>query len=356
MSRSRRWTFFSWLAATVFCAGCTGSTVIAPPALSSSPSPPVALGAGTLAVINRDNRNAQRVWLFPPRGDNFTKEIVFPGARYVPNSLAFDRREHLYIGYNDTQGDGSYNVTEVNVRNLDIVRTIHGLRQWEFSSVAVDDANYLYVNTKSIVGGDVKIYRPDAETKPTIEIGSIRRPLTTLVSGDDVWVGYEGAGGNELVRYHVRSSSQTGSVKLGGDEPLALAVNRDGTLIASLLRTSGTRAVNVFDVKSGQFARQLFKDQNLTAFVGDQSGNLYLSHQGFRTQGKIFFCSFRDCNHSVETVANRPFELAVSPLDGRLYVSTDGKRSVEVYNPRTGNLVQRLAFTDFEPGPLALEP
>lgn len=355
MSRSLRRSF-SWVVAALLCAGCTGNAVTVPPPLTSSPSPPVALGSGTLAVINRDNPAAQRVWIFPPHSDNFTKELVFPGARYVPNSLAFDRRGHLYIGYNDTAGDGAYEVVEANVRNLDIVRTIRGLPRWDRSSVAVDSADYLYVNTKSLVGGDIKIYRPNLETNPAIEIKSILRPLVTLVSGDDLWVGYEGLGVHSLTRYHVRSSNQTASLKIGTDEPVALAVNTGGTLIAPLLKSSGARVVNVYDVKSGQFARQIFRGPNLEAFVGDRSGNLYLAQRGVGTDGHIFFCTFRDCPHSIESLARRPFELAVSPLDGRLYVSTDGKRSIEVYHPRTGNRVQRIALHDFAPGPLALEP
>ena len=355
MSRSLRHNFWR-IAALLLCAGCTGNAVTVPPPLTSSPNPPVALGTGTLAVINHDNPASQLVWIFPPHNDKFTKQIVFPGARYVPNSLAFDHRGHLYIGYNDTAGGGAYEVVEVNARNLDIVRTIGGLPRWDHSSVAVDNADYLYVNTKSFVGGDIKIYRPNSETKPAIEIKSILRPLVTLVSDDDLWVGYEGLGVYSLTRYHVRSSNQTASLKIGTDEPVALAANAGGTLIAPLLKSSGSRVVNVYDVKSGQLARQIFRGPNVEALVGDQSGNLYLSQRGVGNDGHIFFCSFRDCPHSVESLAHRPFELAVSPLDGRLYVSTDGKRSVEAYDPRTGDRVQRIALSDFAPGPLALEP
>ena len=85
-------------------------------------------------------------------------------------------------------------------------------------------------------------------------------------------------------------------------------------------------------------------------------GHVYIS-QREPNNGKIYLCTFRDCTHTIETLAARPLALAVSPLDGNLYASTEGKSSIEVYNPRTGNLVMRIPeMSDLLPGPLAIEP
>ncbi len=344
----------SWIVVSLLWAGCSGSASTIPLQPSSSPAPPVALGRGTLAVINRHDPNANRVWLFPPHSDRFTREITFPGSRFVPNSLAFDRRGHLYIGVNDTSGSGEYAVIEIDVQSLNVVREIHGLPLWPNSSVAVDDQNYLYVNTKSFIGGDVKIYRPNAETKPAIEIKDHHTPLTILVAAGELWVGFQGAFEDVLARYRLRSNNRTWFQPIKNNLPRALAVNGDGSLIAPLVSRPGTRAVDVYDVKSGQRARTLVESGRLEAIVGD-AGHVYIS-QREPDNGKIYLCTFRDCTHTIETLAGRPLALAVSPLDGNLYASTAGKSSIEVYNPRTGTLVMRIAMSDLEPGPLAIEP
>lgn len=353
MAGSRRWSLWA-VALSLICAGCSSTIGSVPPQPAGSSAPPIALGRGTLAVINRHNPDAQRVWIFPPHSDRFTREIAFPGSRFVPNSLAFDRRGHLYIGLNDTSGSGEYAVIEIDVQSLDLVREIHGLPQWQNSSVAVDDENYLYVNTKSFVGGDVKIYRPNAETKPAIEIKDHHTPLTILVAANELWVGFQGAFEDVLARYRLRSNNRTWFQPIKNNLPRALAVNADGSLIAPLVSRPGTRAVDVYDVKSGQRARTLVESGRLEAIAGD-AGHVYIS-QREPNNGKIYLCTFRDCTHTIETLAARPLALAVSPLDGNLYASTEGKSSIEVYNPRTGNLVMRIAMSDLLPGPLAIEP
>lgn len=352
MTYFRRWRTSALVLGLLF-AGCS-STITGVPQTSGSPAPPVVLGRGTLAVINRHNPNAKKVWIFPPHSETFTREITFPGSRFDPNSLAFDRRGDLYIGYNDTSGSGEYGVTEVNVQSLNIVRQIHGLPQWPNGSVAVDDQNYLYVNTKSLIGGDVKIYRPNAETKPAIEIKDHHTPMTILVAAGELWVGFEGAFEDALARYRLRSNNRTWFQLIKNNLPRGLAVNGDGTLIAPLVSRPGTRAVDVYDVKSGQRARTLVESGRLEAIAGD-GRHVYVS-QREPDNGKIYLCTFRDCTHTIATLASRPLALAVSPLDGNLYASTAGKSSVEVYDPRTGNLVMRIAMQDFEPGQLAIEP
>src|SRR5581483_8504265 len=106
---------------------------------------------GTLAVLtilNADNR----ISIFPPNSDKSTRDIT-PGA--AANSLAFDKRGHLYYGMN--AGHDEYFVREVNVQTGERVRAIDLRPSWQFSSVATDDHNVLYVNTKSFIGGDVEL-------------------------------------------------------------------------------------------------------------------------------------------------------------------------------------------------------
>src|SRR5690348_10300422 len=147
---------FPWILAALLFAGCGGGGGTVPQP-STLPRPPAVLGRGSLAVVNIAQRNAKRVWAFPPHGENFTREFLVHGSQYELNSLAFDRRGHLYIGFNDTSSGGKYNVVEVNVQSGEVVREIR-VPQWSDSSVATDDQDNLYVNTKSFIGGNVEIF------------------------------------------------------------------------------------------------------------------------------------------------------------------------------------------------------
>ena len=153
--RRSRWL---WMFAGLLCAGCGGGggggTVPQPP-----PAPPAVLGTGTLDVIV----NSARVLVYPPNGDKPAREFSLPG--YV-NSLAFDRRRHLYIGFNHE----NYFVRDVDVQTGDRARLIELQPGWNQSSVATDSNNVLYVNTKSTVGGNVKLFRPEDAGKPYLEI------------------------------------------------------------------------------------------------------------------------------------------------------------------------------------------
>ncbi|MGA8533907.1 MAG: WD40 repeat domain-containing protein [Candidatus Tumulicola sp.] len=288
----------SWIVVGLLWAGCSGSASTVPPQPSGSPAPPIIEGRGTLAVINAADPNAKRVWIFPTHSDQFNREITVPGSRFQPNSLAFDRRGHLYVGINDTSLGGSYNVVEVNVQSLETIREIRDLPQWSHSSVATDDQNNLYVNTKAFIGGDVRIFRPDTETKPYIEIKDHHSPLTTLVARDALWVGYEGAFSNALARYRLRSTDRTWFQTIGSSEPLALAVNPESSLIATFVRRNSKRAVDVIDVKSGKLARALLEGGRL---AGDDERRIRkrlrfgkLSRQGQRLQLPRLYLLFRD--------------------------------------------------------------
>lgn len=338
------------------CAGCGGSTQTVPQP-TRSPAPPITAARGTLAVVNVADANAKRVWVFPPHSEKFTRQLlVGHGSHWQPNSLAFDRRGNLYVGVNDTRSGGEYHVIELNVQSAEIVRHLQ-LPQWPNSSVATDDHNDLYVNTKSFVGGDIKIFSDNiAETKPYLEIKDHHTPLTMLVTRNALSVGYEGAFANALARYGLRSKDRTFFKTIGDNIPVTLAENSEGSLMAALVRRkAGGRAVDVIDVKSGEVARTIITG-NLPVMTGDESGHVYVSEVLGGGDGKIHVCTFKGCVYSIETSLGRARALAVSPLDGMVYAAFDGKKSVTVYDPRTGNVVMRIAMTDFEPTVLALEP
>ncbi len=346
------WRSLSSLVVSLLWVGCSGSVSTVPPPPLVSPAPPVVAGRGALAVVNVADRNAKRVWIFPPHSDKFIREIIFHGSHFEPNSLAFDRRGHLYIGVNDTSSPGAYRVLEVNVRDFKVAREIDGLRQWNRGSVGTDDENNLYVATKAFIGGDIKIYRPNRETRPYIEIKDPLDPSRMLVGRSALWVGYTGAAGifNTLTRYRLRSTDQTWVQSIGSNLSSALAANSDDSLLAVVLSLDRKNAVDVFDPKSRERARIL---EGYGKIASDESGNLYVAER----PNKVHVCSFRSCTHSFETPYTwSPLAVAVSPLDGTLYVTTGGKPSVEVYDPRTGKLVMRIAQKGFEPTALAIEP
>ena len=341
-----------WIVVGLLWVGCSGSiSTVAPPPLVS-PAPPVVAGRGTLAVVNVADPNAKRVWIFPPHSDKFSREIIFHGSQFEPNSLAFDRRGHIYIGVNDTSSPGAYRVLEVNVRDFKVAREIDGLRQWNRGSVGTDDQSNLYVATKAFVGGDIKIFRPDRGTRPYIEIKDPLEPIRMLVGRNALWVGYTGAAGifNALARYRLRSTDQTWVQSIGSDLTSALAANPDDSLLAAVLTLNKKGVVDVFDPKSRKRARILEGHGRMTS---DESGNLYVAER----PDKVHVCSFRSCTHAFETPYTwSPLAVAVSPLDGMLYVTTGGKPSLEIYDPRTGKLVMRIAQQGFQPTALAIEP
>lgn len=346
MSRSRRWSLMC-VAASVFWTGCNSGAVTVPSHPSNSPAPPVVLGRGTVAVIDRTPTVA-RILIFPPHSDKFTQEFSIGGSRAVPNSLAFDRRSHLYIGINNSAGGGSYEILELNVQNGRLVREITGLPSWSHSSVATDSESVLYVNTKAFVGGDVQLYRQTG-TKPWIEIKDSHSPLTMLVAGDSLWVGYEGLLADALARYRLRSKDRTWFETTGNSLPLRLAVNPEGSLIAAKLRRNSKFTVAVTIVKSGK--REQILDSSAEAMTSDGSGNLYIAE----LRGKIHRCTFHGCSQSFETSATN-LALALSPLDGMLYVACSGKSSIHVYNPRTGSQVMYIPISGGSPSHLAIEP
>lgn len=352
MSRSRRWSL-AWIVAGLLCAGCGGNAVtLAPLQPTSSPAPPVVLGRGTLAVINRFNRDAKRVWIFPPHSDQFTREIVFHGSKFEPNAVAFDHRGHVYVGVNDTSSGGGYHVVEVDLQTFHVIRDIRGMPSWAHSSIAIDKHNVLYVNTKAFVGGDIKMFRR-GETKPSLEIKDPLSPLTTLIARDALWVGYEGFPSNALGRYRLYSKDRTWLKTIARGVPLSLAVNPDSSLVAAFVRRNSMRSVDVIDVKSGQRLRTLKEGGVLTAMTSDDSGHIYIAEA---LPGKIHVCTFESCTRSFETNSSRSVALAVSPLDGNLYVASLGKSSVQAFDPKTGSLVRSILLPDFEPSALAIEP
>lgn len=340
-----------WIVVSLLWAGCSGTVSTVPPQPPGPPAPPIVLSRGTLAVINNADGAARRVWIFPPHSDTFSKEIIFHGSQFHPNSLAFDRRGHIYIGVNDTSPKGAYRVLEVNLRDFKVAREIDGLRQWDRGSIGTDDQSNLYVATKAFIGGDIKIFRPNRETRPYIEIKDPLEPSRILVGRNALWVSYTGAAGifNTLAQYRVRSTSQTWVQALGSSRAGALAANPDDSLLAAVISTNHA-VVDVFDPKS---RKRTLIVADFGPLASDESGNLYQASR----PDKVHVCTFHSCTRSFETPNSwAPLAAAVSPLDGMLYVTTGGKPSVEVYDPRNGNLVMRIAQKGFQPTALAIEP
>lgn len=346
-----------WIAVGVLCAGCNGSAVhLVPP--PGSPAPPNLTARGTLAVVNISNRNAKRVWVFPPNSDKFRQELLVPGSNHELNSVAFDGRGHLYIGFNNTASVGSYRVVEVNLHTSDVVREIK-VAKWPLSSVATDDHDNLYLNNKAFIGGDVNLYGSNKDTQPYARIKNHRNPVTIAVAAGWLWVGYEGAPNNALARYRLRSTDETWFKTIGDDVPLSLASNADGTLLAALVKPkSGGRSVDIYDVKSGQKARTVLHQNDLTAMASDGEGHIYVAELGRQAgpNAKIHVCTFRGCSATFETLSVRARAMAVSPLDGLLYIAMSGKDSVQVFNPKTGHFVRTIIQPEFEPTALAIEP
>ncbi len=247
-----RYRHASWIAASLLFVGCSGSVGGVAPQPSVSPAPPSGAARGTLgvAMIGHDPQES-RIRIFPPHSDQFSRERVTGGLKFQPNSLAFDRRGHLYVGYNDSSAGGRYEVDDIDAKSWTLTRTIK-FPQWPNSSVATDDHDNLYVNTKAFIGGDIEIFRNNAETKPYIRIKDHHSPLTMLVGRDALWVGYEGAFANALARYRLRSTDRTWFQTIGRNIPVALSVNTDGSLVAAMVRLKSGRAVDVIDVAVGE--------------------------------------------------------------------------------------------------------
>jgi DNA-binding beta-propeller fold protein YncE len=321
--RSDRWSLWGVLV-SLLIADCSGSVATVPqPTFSSGP---VVLGRGTVAVVDRQS-SVTKVLIFPPNSDTFTGEISIHTSRQIANSAAFDRRGRLFVGLNDPSAGGKYEVLEFNVPTLKLVRDITNLPSWSRSSVATDDENVLYVNTKSLVGGDIKLYRP-GETKPSIEIKDHHSPVAMTVASGSLWVGFEGAFADALARYRLRSANRTWFETIGNHLPLKLAVNPGGSLIAAKLYRNSKGSVDVADVSSGKRKRIL--DIGPEAMASDDSGHLYAAE----LRGKIHTCTFTGCSGSFDTGATN-LALAVSPVGGLVYVACIGKTTLQVFDPRT---------------------
>lgn len=350
MACRSRWSFL-WIAAGLLFAGCSGNVATIPSPSSGTPGPAV-LGRGTVAIIVREpGSNDKRIWVFPPNSDQY-REILIPSSRGNPNSLAFDRREHLYIGINNTAAN-HYEVLEINLPAFKVQRDIHVKPSWSDSSVVVDEQNVLYVNTKAFIGGDVKMFRR-GEREPSLEIKDPLSPLTTLIANKALWIGNEGFPSNALTRYPLYSKNRAWMKTIGRSFTMSLAVNPESSLVAALVRRNNTRAVDVIEVGSGKRVRTLAEDVNLRAMASDHSGNVYIA-QAAAGADKLYVCTFQGCTRTVD-LRSKPLALAISPLDGNLYVATIGKSTLEVFDPKTFNIVRTIFLQGFDPSVITIEP
>lgn len=344
MLLSHRWSVL-WVFVGLLC-GCSGSAGSVPAQRLGSPAPPAALGSGTLAVLTTLNAD-NRISVFAPNSDKSMREISL-GA--PANSLAFDKRGHLYYGMN--AGHDEFFVREIDVGSGQRVRSLDLRPSWSFSSVATDDHNVLYVNTKSFVGGDVELFRPE-DDKPYLKIKDPLTPLTISIARGSLWVGYQGAFADALARYDLRSTKQTWLQNVNTYFPKGIAVNSDGTLVAASVRRNGKTTVAAYEVKSSRW-KQLHEGDT-QALASDDAGHLYIAQRS----GRILLCTFQECPHSFETHL-QIVTLMVGPTDGMLYVAADnanGKQSgVYVYNPKTTSLLREILLGKSRPHRIAIEP
>ena len=350
-----RWRL-SWIVLSLLCAGCSGSAGTVPmPQPSVSPAPPIALGRGTLAVISHKGSH-EFVLIFPPNGDQPTHQIPIHdehGQHLKGNSLAFDRRGHLYIGMHDTSQGGKYYILEVDIHNWVVVRDIV-VSGWSFSSVATDNENYLYVNTKAAVGGDIDIFRDNRETKPYLEIKDHHNPVSTFVARDALWVGYSGLFSRVLARYRLRSTERTLFEPISTGRVDAMTVNPEGSLVAVLTKDASRPTAHVFDVNSKRL-RKLLEAAQLSAMTSDESGDLFIGEYKDR-EWTIAVTDFGGNSFGRITSSAHPAQaLAVSPLDGTLYVASRNASDVRVYNSQNGKFLKDLPV-GFNPSALAFEP
>ncbi|HEY1653639.1 MAG TPA: hypothetical protein VGF86_00840 [Candidatus Tumulicola sp.] len=358
MSNSRRWIFL-WVVASLLSTGCSGSAGVIPvPQPSGSAGPPNALGRGTLAVISHKGPH-QFVLIFPPNGDKFIRQIPIRdehGQHLVGNSLAFDRRGHLYIGMHDTSPGGKYLILEVDLQSGAVVRFVV-VPGWSDSSVATDDENYLYVNTKATVGGDVEIFRNDRETHPYLRIKDHHIPVRIVVDRHGLWVGYFGLFAAVLARYRLRSTDRTLFQPIATNRIDALMLNPEGSLAAVLTKRENAKdVVDAIDVKSGKSVRKLAEAAHLTAMTRDESGDVFIGEQRINGgEWTIAVTNFSKAFYGRYASIGAPQALATSPLDGTLYVASRATSGIRVYNSKNGKLLKELSAGD-DPSALAFEP
>lgn len=351
---------FLWIAVGLISAGCGGSTGSVPPQPSSSPAPPSVLGRGTLAVISREGAR-QRVLIFPPNSDKPAREILIHdehGQHLKGKSLVFDRRGHLYIGTHDTSANGKFFILEVDIHNWKVVRTIE-VPGSERSMVATDNENYLYVNSTAFGTGVIDVFRNNLETKPYLQIKvGLHNPRSIFVGRDALWVGYTGLLSPVLARFRLRSSDRTLFEPIPGRAD-AMTVNRDESFVAVLTDQNNPNSkdfVDVFDVGSKR-THKLLRADRLSTLTSDESGELFMGEQrNARGEWSIAVTTFDNKFILRITSSDTPSRaLAISPLDGNLYVAFQNKFDVDVYNPRNGTLLKQLPV-GFNPSALAFEP
>lgn len=357
MSGSRLWPL-SWIVLSLLCVGCSGSAgTVTVPQPSGSPGPPGALGRGTLAVISHKGAH-QFVLVFPPNGDEPIHQIPIHdehGQHLKGQSLAFDRRGHLYIGMHDTSPNGKYLILEVDIHNWKVVRTI-AVPGSPLSMVATDDQSYLYVNSTAFGTGVIDIFRNNLETNPYLQIVvNLHNPRRIFVSKDALWVGYTGLLSPVLARFRLRSTDRTLFEPIPGRAD-AMAVNREESSVAVLTDRNNPNAedfVDVFDVPSKR-THKLLRANRLSTLTSDQSGDVFIGEYKDR-DWTIAVTNFGGTSFGRITSSAHPAHaLAVNPLDGTLYVAFRNASDVGVYNSQNGKFLKDLPV-GFNPTALAFE-
>ena len=133
----------------------------------------------------------QFVLVFPPNGDEPIRQIPIHdehGQHLKGQSLAFDRRGHLYIGMHDTSPNGKYLILEVDIHN-------EGRAHHRGPGIALkygrDRRSELSLRQQyGFFGtGVIDIFRNNLETNPYLQIVVNLHNPRIFVSKDALWVG-----------------------------------------------------------------------------------------------------------------------------------------------------------------------
>ena len=112
--------------------------------------------------------------------------------------------------------------------------------------------------------------------------------------------------------------------------------------------------MNVFDVKS-KSVRKLLEAAQLSAITSDEAGDVFIGEYRNR-EWTIAVTNFSGGFFGRITSSAQPAQaLAISPLDGTLYVASRNASDVGVYNSQNGKLLKDLPV-GFNPSALAFEP
>jgi hypothetical protein len=332
---------------------CGGGSVTSVP--QPSAGAPLPFAPGTLAVYS-NYFNDRTVSVYQPNSDKEYRRFTLPDKTWQAEAMAFDHRGVLSLAIKDAKGAHillEYSVPEGRIIHIVTFAKTPG----EFDSeIAVDDQNYIYLNSRTLLGGDVLIVRGGSVVT---RIKTARIPLSLLVANNFLWVGFQGFIKGRVQWYRLRSTDQVGGFDVGPIRPQKLALSKDGSRIAILAHDPAGNVGRVVSISvETRLGKDILRHQKLlTALARDNADNLYV---GAGYPGRAYHCTFLACTTTLPTGFPIVADVAVSPVTQDVYLagyssdSVDGQ--VEVYQARTLRLIRTIKGKDFSPRLLALEP